>query len=82
VKACPLNAMTVHRGTRAVADEEKCVGCGRCAGACPASAIVNVAAVVAKNNKKDKRWYDYHDFSETAHLVRLLPDGHDDAWHL
>jgi len=59
VKACPLNAITVHRGMRAVADEEKCVGCGRCAGACPALAIVNVPAVVSKNNKKDKRWYDY-----------------------
>lgn len=39
VKACPLNAVTIHKGITAVIDERKCVGCGRCADICPASVV-------------------------------------------
>ncbi|MCL2035486.1 MAG: 4Fe-4S binding protein [Oscillospiraceae bacterium] len=39
VKACPLDAVMVHRGKIAVVDSEKCVGCGKCAKECPACIV-------------------------------------------
>lgn len=39
VKVCPLNAVSVYRGIRAVVDTGRCVGCGKCAAECPASVI-------------------------------------------
>lgn len=38
-KVCPLDAVTIFRGTIAVVNEQKCVGCGRCAACCPAGII-------------------------------------------
>lgn len=38
-KVCPLDAMTIFRGTIAVVNENKCVGCGSCAACCPAGVI-------------------------------------------
>lgn len=40
VKACPLSAISVHKGMYAIADDKKCVGCGSCARCCPASVIL------------------------------------------
>lgn len=39
VKVCPLGAISIERGVRAVVDPEVCVGCGKCAKECPASII-------------------------------------------
>jgi len=39
VKTCPLDAIAISKGIRAVIDEQKCVGCGKCEDACPASVI-------------------------------------------
>ncbi|MDL2318456.1 4Fe-4S dicluster domain-containing protein [Eubacteriales bacterium OttesenSCG-928-A19] len=39
---CPIQAIAVRRGVRAVVDDAKCVGCGRCEKACPASIITIV----------------------------------------
>ncbi len=41
VKSCPLHAMIIDQGVRAV-PTEKCVGCGKCALACPAGVITIV----------------------------------------
>ncbi len=38
VKVCPLSAVSVWHGIRAVISD-KCVGCGKCAKECPASVI-------------------------------------------
>ena len=38
VKACPLGALSVHRGKYAVV-RENCAGCGKCAAICPACVI-------------------------------------------
>ena len=38
---CPRNAITFDEHQRAHIDKEKCVNCGRCAEACPYSAIIN-----------------------------------------
>ena len=39
MKACPREAVSIHRGCYAVVDGKKCVGCGLCAKACPAGCI-------------------------------------------
>ena len=39
MKACPRDAISIHRGCYAVVDEEKCVGCGLCGMHCPAGCI-------------------------------------------
>ena len=39
MKACPREAISIHRGCYALVDAEKCVGCGLCAKACPAGCI-------------------------------------------
>ena len=39
VKACPLGAITIHKGCYAAVNVEKCVGCVKCAKECPASII-------------------------------------------
>lgn len=38
-KVCPIGAVTIDRGIRAVVRKERCVGCGKCAAECPASSI-------------------------------------------
>lgn len=46
VKVCPLGAISIDRGIRAVVDLKRCVGCGKCARECPASVIeIGEAAV-------------------------------------
>ena len=40
MKACPREAITIHRGCYAVMEKAKCVGCGLCAKACPAGCIL------------------------------------------
>ena len=39
MKACPRNAISIHRGCYAQIQSEKCVGCGLCAKTCPAGCI-------------------------------------------
>ena len=39
VKACPMGAASVFRGSWARIDEGICVGCGKCAGACPTGCV-------------------------------------------
>lgn len=48
VKVCPLGAVHVDRGVRAVVRKETCVGCGKCAAECPASAITLMERGVAQ----------------------------------
>ncbi len=38
-KACPFNAITIYKGIYSKVDFDKCVGCSKCAKACPASTI-------------------------------------------
>ena len=38
-KICPLGAISVPDGVRAVVNAARCVGCGKCARECPASVI-------------------------------------------
>lgn len=42
VKACPLQAISIFKGSHAKIDATKCVGCGKCQKACPASVIAIV----------------------------------------
>jgi len=39
LKICPLQAIKVPNGIRAIVDEKKCVGCAKCAKTCPADVI-------------------------------------------
>ncbi|MEA4988044.1 MAG: 4Fe-4S dicluster domain-containing protein [Anaerovorax sp.] len=39
LKACPLQAISIFKGSHAIIDAAKCVGCGKCQRACPASVI-------------------------------------------
>ena len=39
VKVCPLGAIAVVKGIAARVDQERCVGCGKCARECPATVI-------------------------------------------
>ena len=48
LKACPLEAITIHRGCYALVDTQKCVGCGRCAKVCPAGCITVTERSAAK----------------------------------
>jgi len=52
VKICPLNAISIHKGIKAVVNEQKCVGCGKCVAACPAAVICIVEMEGAKNEAK------------------------------
>jgi len=38
-KACPKDAISITKGIYAVVDKNKCIGCGLCEKACPASII-------------------------------------------
>ena len=38
--SCPVGAIKIIPDSSATIDEDKCIGCGRCAGDCPAEAIV------------------------------------------
>ena len=38
-KICPLGAISVPDGVRALVNTARCVGCGKCARECPASVI-------------------------------------------
>lgn len=38
-KACPLGAIKVVKGIRALVNEGACIGCGKCEKACPAGII-------------------------------------------
>ena len=46
VKVCPMGAVQVWKGVRAVVDTKQCVGCGKCAAECPASVIELIAREV------------------------------------
>ena len=48
MKACPREAVSIHRGCYAVVDGKKCVGCGLCAKACPAGCISTAERSEAK----------------------------------
>ena len=48
LKACPLEAITIHLGCYALVDTQKCVGCGRCAKVCPAGCITVTERSAAK----------------------------------
>ena len=39
MKVCPLKAISIPTGIRAMVDISKCVGCGKCATICPAQTI-------------------------------------------
>lgn len=39
VKVCPMKAVSIYKGIKAVVDQKLCVGCGKCAKECPASVI-------------------------------------------
>lgn len=39
IKPCPVGAISVYKGMRAIVDRTKCVGCGKCATVCPAGVI-------------------------------------------
>ena len=39
VPVCPKEAIQIRWGVSAHVDEEKCVGCGKCANVCPAAVI-------------------------------------------
>ncbi len=39
VKVCPMGAIQVAFGIKAVVSEKRCVGCGKCVKECPASVI-------------------------------------------
>ena len=41
-KVCPIGAVAIHKGKRAVVNRERCVGCGKCAAVCPADVIAIV----------------------------------------
>ncbi len=40
VKVCKFNAISIFKGLYAKVDYDKCVGCKKCADACPASVIM------------------------------------------
>ena len=48
LKACPREAISIHRGCHALVEAEKCVGCGLCAKACPAGCITITERSTAK----------------------------------
>jgi len=56
VRACSLNAISVHKGKYAVVSD-KCVGCGKCAYICPADAIEVDKITACK--VKQKHLYDF-----------------------
>ena len=39
VPTCPMGAIKIHKGLRAVVGPASCVGCGKCAKVCPAGVI-------------------------------------------
>ncbi len=39
IRQCPMGAIQIPNGIKALVDEEKCVGCGKCSKMCPASVI-------------------------------------------
>lgn len=39
LKVCPLKAISITDGIRAVVNGDKCVGCGKCSKVCPGSFI-------------------------------------------
>jgi ferredoxin len=43
VKHCPIRAVTLYKGVRAVVDRAKCAGCGKCAAVCPGCIMVIVS---------------------------------------
>ena len=47
MKSCPLGAIRVHKGICALVDSTKCVGCQKCAVACPGQLISFVAGEAA-----------------------------------
>lgn len=38
-RVCPVGAIEIDRGRRAVVEPAVCVGCGKCAAICPAGVI-------------------------------------------
>ena len=50
IRACPLNAICIPDGRKAIIDLQKCVGCGKCSKICPASVIEIVAREVYDEN--------------------------------
>ena len=39
VQVCPRDAIEIWKGCFAVVEPDRCVGCGKCAGICPAGAL-------------------------------------------
>lgn len=75
LKVCPMNALSIHRGTNAVVDEESCIGCGKCAAVCPA-AVISIdsrddisRAKKTKPQTSKKRWYDYLWIASAIYLI-------------
>lgn len=47
VPVCPVGAITIYKGLRAVVDPARCVGCGKCDKVCTAG-IIEIKARVGE----------------------------------
>lgn len=80
--ACPREAIVVAEG-RAFIDQSKCIECGRCAGACPFHAIVEVSRPCVRacsigaiqSNHDRKARIDYRQCVGCGHCIQACPYG-------
>lgn len=49
VGACPVGALSIHKGLYAKVDRDLCAGCGKCEPRCPAGVIDIVSREGASN---------------------------------